>query len=201
MSGVLDIVKPGVLTGDAVQQVLQLAKENSFAIPAVNVVGTNSANAVLEAAATAKSPVIIQFSSGGAGFFAGQGCSSDQAMVIGAISGAQHVHAMAEAYGVAVILHTDHASRKLLPWIDGMLDAGEQRFEQTGQSLFSSHMLDLSADSLEANIATCETYLARMSKIGMTLEIELGVTGGEEDGVDNTSIDNSALYTQPQDVA
>jgi len=201
MSGVLDIVEPGVVTGDSVQQVLQLAKENGFALPAVNVVGTNSVNAVLEAAATAKSPVIIQFSNGGAGFFAGQGCPSDQAKVIGAVSGAQHVHTMAAAYGVAVILHTDHASRKLLPWIDGMLEAGERRFEQTGQPLFSSHMLDLSAESLEDNIATCETYLARMSKIGMTLEIELGVTGGEEDGVDNTSIDNSALYTQPKDVA
>ena len=201
MSGVMDIVKPGVITGDAVQQVLEHAKQNAFALPAVNVVGTNSANAVLEAAATANSPVIIQFSSGGAGFFAGSGCPSDKAMVLGAISGARHIHTMAEAYGVAVILHTDHAARKLLPWVDGMLDAGEQHFEQTGRPLYSSHMLDLSAEPLEDNIATCEQYLARMSKIGMTLELELGVTGGEEDGVDNTGIDNAALYTQPEDVA
>ena len=201
MSGVLDLVKPGVVTGDAVQEVLQFAKDNGFALPAVNVVGTNSANAVLEAAATAGSPVILQFSSGGAGFFAGSGCPSDRAMVLGAISGAHHVHTMAEAYGVPVILHTDHAARKLLPWVDGMLEAGERHFEQTGKPLYSSHMLDLSAEPLEDNIATCERYLARLSGIGMTLELELGVTGGEEDGVDNTGLDNSALYTQPEDVA
>ena len=200
MSGVLDIVKPGVVTGDSVQILLQHAKDNGFALPAVNVVGTNSANAVLEAAATAGSPVILQFSSGGAGFFAGKGCPSDP-MVLGAISGARHVHTMAEAYEVAVILHTDHAARKLLPWVDGMLEAGERHYEQTGKPLYSSHMLDLSAEPLEDNIATCEQYLARMSKIGMTLELELGVTGGEEDGVDNTGLDNSALYTQPEDVA
>ena len=201
MSGVLEIVKPGVVTGDAVQAVLQFAKENGFALPAVNVVGSNSANAVMEAAAAVGSPVIIQFSSGGAGFFAGSGCPSDQAMVLGAVSGAHHIHALAEAYGVAVILHTDHASRKLLPWVDGMLEAGERHFANTGRPLYSSHMLDLSAEPLEDNIATCERYLARLSKIGMTLELELGVTGGEEDGVDNTGIDNSALYTQPADVA
>ncbi len=201
MSGVLDIVKPGVVTGDALQEVLLFAKENGFALPAVNVVGTNSANSVLEAAKKAGSPVIIQFSSGGAGFFAGKGCSSDQAMVLGAVSGARHVHTMAEAYGVAVILHTDHAARKLLPWIDGMLEAGERHFEETGRPLYSSHMLDLSAEPLEDNIATCEEYLARLSKIGMALELELGVTGGEEDGVDNTSIDNAALYTQPEEVS
>ena len=201
MTGVLDVVQPGVVTGDDVQTLLQTAKDVGFALPAVNVVGTNSVNAVLEAAATANSPVIIQFSSGGAGFFAGQGCPSDQAMVLGAVSGAQHVHAMAEAYGVAVILHTDHASRKLLPWVDGMMDAGKRHFERTGRPLFSSHMLDLSAEPLEPNIATCEQYLTRLSQIGMTLELELGVTGGEEDGVDNTGVDNSALYTQPEDVA
>ncbi len=201
MTGVLEIVQPGVVTGDDVQKLLQTAKDNGFALPAVNVVGSNSVNAVLEAAAAANSPVIIQFSSGGAGFFAGQGCPSGQAMVLGAVSGAQHVHAMAEAYGVAVILHTDHASRKLLPWVDGMMDAGESHFERTGKPLFSSHMLDLSAEPLEQNITTCERYLARLSKVGMTLELELGVTGGEEDGVDNTGVDNSALYTQPEDVA
>lgn len=201
MTKVLDVVKPGVLTGDDVQKLLQLAKEEGFALPAVNVVGTNSVNAVLEAAAVANSPIMVQFSSGGASFFAGQGCPSPDVMVLGAVSGAQHVHAMAEAYGVPVILHTDHAARKLLPWVDGMLDAGEKYYAQTGKSLFSSHMLDLSSESLEDNIATCEKYLERMSKLGMTLELELGVTGGEEDGVDNTGIDNASLYTQPEDVA
>ena len=201
MTGVLDVVKPGVVTGDDVQKLLQFAKDNSFAMPAVNVVGTSSVNAVLEAAASVNSPVMIQFSSGGAGFYAGKGCPSDKALVMGAVSGAHHVRTMAELYGVPVILHTDHAARKLLPWVDGMLDAGERLYEQTGKPLFSSHMLDLSAEPLEQNIATCEEYLKRMSSIGMTLEIELGVTGGEEDGVDNTGIDNSALYTQPEEVA
>lgn len=201
MAQVLDVINPGVVTGDDVQKLLQVAKDQGFALPAVNVVSTNSVNAVLEAAAIAHSPVMIQFSSGGAGFYAGQGCPSKDAMVLGAVSGAQHVHAMAEAYGVPVILHTDHAARKLLPWVDGMLDAGEKYYAQTGKPLFSSHMLDLSSESLEDNIATCEKYLERMSKIGMTLELELGVTGGEEDGVDNTGIDNASLYTQPEDVA
>ncbi len=201
MTGVLDVVKPGVVTGDDVQKLLQFAKDNSFAMPAVNVVSTNSVNAVLEAAASVNSPVMIQFSSGGAGFYAGKGCPSEKALVMGAVSGAHHVRTMAELYGVPVILHTDHAARKLLPWVDGMLDAGERLYEQTGKPLFSSHMLDLSAEPLEQNIATCEEYLKRMSSIGMTLEIELGVTGGEEDGVDNTGIDNSALYTQPEEVA
>jgi len=201
MTGVLDVVKPGVVTGDDVQKLLRFAKDNSFALPAVNVVSTNSVNAVLEAAASVNSPVMIQFSSGGAGFYAGKGCPSEKALVMGAVSGAHHVRTMAELYGVPVILHTDHAARKLLPWVDGMLDAGERLYEQTGKPLFSSHMLDLSAEPLEQNIATCEEYLKRMSSIGMTLEIELGVTGGEEDGVDNTGIDNSALYTQPEEVA
>lgn len=201
MTGILELVSPGVVTGSNVQVIFKAAKDAGFALPAVNIVGSNSANAVLEAAAQAGSPVIVQLSSGGAGFFAGQGCPSGQAMVLGAVSGAQHVHNMAQAYGVAVILHTDHASRKLLPWVDGMLDAGEAHFENSGMPLFSSHMLDLSAEPLEDNIATCERYLERMSRIGMTLEIELGVTGGEEDGVDNTGVDNASLYTQPEDVA
>jgi fructose-bisphosphate aldolase class II len=201
MAHVLDVIKPGVVTGDDVQKLLQIAKDEGFALPAVNVVGTDSVNAVLEAAAIAKSPIIVQFSSGGAAFYAGSGCPSPDAMVLGAISGAQHVHLMAEAYGVPVILHTDHAARKLLPWVDGMLAAGEKHFEKTGKPLFSSHMLDLSSEPLEDNIATCEKYLERMSKIGMTLELELGVTGGEEDGVDHSDIDNAALYTQPEDVA
>ena len=197
---VLDSVKPGVLFGDDVAKVFQIAKANKFALPAVNVVGSDSINGVLEAAASVKSPVIIQFSNGGAAFMAGKGCPANGA-VLGAISGAQHVHAMAEAYGVPVILHTDHAAKKLLPWIDGLLDAGEKMFKETGRPLFSSHMLDLSEESLEENIEICAKYLERMSKIGMTLEIELGCTGGEEDGVDNTDMDHSLLYTQPADVA
>jgi fructose-bisphosphate aldolase class II len=198
-----DVVKPGVVTGDDVQKVFEIAKKNEYAIPAVNVVGTNSVNAVIEAAREVNSPVIIQFSNGGAVFFAGKGLSNENqnAAIIGAISGAKHVHAMAEAYGVPVILHTDHAAKKLLPWIDGLLDAGEEHFKKYGKPLYSSHMLDLSEEPLEENIDTCVKYLERMSKINMTLEIELGCTGGEEDGVDNTGMDNSQLYTQPQDVA
>jgi len=200
--GILELVKPGVLVGDDVQKVFAAAKAGAFALPAVNVINTDSINGVLEAAAKVNSPVIIQFSNGGSAFFAGKGLGNDgeKAAIAGAISGARHVHAMAELYGVPVILHTDHAARKLLPWIDGLLDAGEQYFEQTGKPLFSSHMLDLSEDPLEENIATCVEYLGRMDKLGMTIEIELGVTGGEEDGVDNTGVDNSLLYTQPEDV-
>ena len=197
---ILDVVKPGVLFGDDVAKVFQIAKENKFALPAVNVVGTDSINACLEAAATVGSPIIIQFSNGGATFTAGKGCPTDAA-VLGAISGAQHVHMMAEAYGVPVILHTDHAAKKLLPWIDALLDAGEKMFAEQGKPLFSSHMLDLSEESLEENVEISCKYLERMSKIGMTLEIELGCTGGEEDGVDNTDMDESKLYTQPEDVA
>ena len=197
---VLDVVKPGVLSGDDVKKVFAIAKENKFALPAVNVIGSDSINAVLEAASKVNSPVIIQFSNGGAGFVAGKGCPADSPAVLGAISGAKHVHTMAEAYGVPVILHTDHAAKKLLPWIDGLLDAGEKHFEETGKPLFSSHMLDLSEETLEENISTCEKYLERMSKIGMTLELELGCTGGEEDGVDNSDMDESKLYTQPEDV-
>ncbi|MEN8155642.1 MAG: class II fructose-bisphosphate aldolase [Bacteroidota bacterium] len=200
---ILDVVKPGVLSGQDVQKVLAVAKQNEYAIPAVNVVGTNSVNAVIEAAKDVSAPVMIQFSNGGAVFFAGKGLSNEdqKAAIAGAVSGANHVHAMAEAYGVPVILHTDHAAKKLLPWIDGLLDAGEKHYEQYGKPLFSSHMLDLSEEPLEENIAICVKYLERMSKIGMTLEIELGVTGGEEDGVDNTGMDSSLLYTQPEDVA
>jgi fructose-bisphosphate aldolase class II len=200
---ILDAVKPGVVTGKDVQKIFGIAKENQFAIPAVNVVGTNSVNAVLEAARTANSPVIIQFSNGGASFFAGKGLSNDQqqAAILGAISGARHIHTVAEAYGVPVILHTDHAAKKLLPWIDGLLDEGEKHFANYGKPLFSSHMLDLSEEPLAENIEISKKYLERMSRIGMTLEIELGVTGGEEDGVDNTGLDNALLYTQPEHVA
>jgi fructose-bisphosphate aldolase class II len=167
----------------------------------VNVVSSSSINAVLEAAKKVNSPVIIQFSNGGAAYYAGKGLPSDKAAVLGAISGAKHVYTVAEAYGVPVVLHTDHAARKLLPWIDALLDASEAHFKIHGVPLFSSHMIDLSEEPIEENIATCKTYLERMSKMGMTLEIELGVTGGEEDGVDNTDIDNSLLYTQPEEVA
>ncbi len=199
-SKIFDAVKPGVVTGDDVQAIFKIAKENQFALPAVNVVGSDSINGVLEAAATANSPVIIQFSNGGASFTAGKGCKENGA-VLGAISGANHVHTMAEAYGVPVILHTDHAAKKLLPWIDALIEASEASFEATGKPLFSSHMLDLSEETLEENVETCAKYLERMAKIDMTLEIELGCTGGEEDGVDNTDMDESKLYTQPEDVA
>ena len=200
---VLDAVKPGVLHGKDVQKVFAIAKAEGFALPAINVVGTDSINAILEAAAKVNSPVIIQFSNGDGSYYAGKGLSNEneKAAIAGAISGAKHVHAMAEAYGVAVILHTDHAARKLLPWIDALLDAGEDFYAKEGKPLYSSHMLDLSEEPIEENIGTCVEYFKRMDKIGMTIEIELGVTGGEEDGVDNTNIDNSLLYTQPEEVA
>lgn len=203
MSATLSKFKPGVLTGDDVHELLKYANENNFALPAVNVIGTNSVNAVLETAKAVNSPVIIQFSNGGAQFFAGKGLPNDkqQASIAGAVSGAQHVHAVAELYGIPVILHTDHAAKKLLPWIDGLLDAGEKFYAQHGKPLFSSHMLDLSEEPLEENISISKEYLKRMSKIGMTIEVELGVTGGEEDGVDNSGIDSSHLYTQPEEVA
>jgi len=200
---VLDKVSPGVVTGEGVQEIFRIAKANRFALPAVNVVGTDSVNAVLESARAVNSPVIIQFSNGGGIFFAGKSLKNENERVAirGSISGAQHIHEVAELYGVPVIIHTDHAAKKLLPWIDGLLDAGEAFFARHGKPLFSSHMLDLSEEPLEENIATCKRYLERMSRIGMTLEIELGVTGGEEDGVDNTGIDSSKLYTQPEHVA
>ncbi|MBN2747011.1 MAG: class II fructose-bisphosphate aldolase [Bacteroidales bacterium] len=200
---IFDKVEPGVLWGEDLNEVFRIAKANQFALPAVNVVGSNSVNAVLEAAKKVNSPVIIQFSNGGAHFYAGKSLdnSDEKAAIAGAITGAMQVHQLAEIYGVAVILHTDHAAKKLLPWIDGLLEAGEEFFEQYGKPIFSSHMLDLSEEPLHENIEICKTYLERMSKIGMTLEIELGVTGGEEDGVDNSDVDNSLLYTQPEDVA
>lgn len=196
-------IQPGVVTGDQVQELLKIAREHQFALPAVNVTGTNTINSVLETAKEVNSPVIIQFSNGGAHFYAGKSLSNDnqKAAIAGAISGAKHVAMMAELYGVRVILHTDHAAKKLLPWIDGLLEASEEHFEKFGKPLFSSHMLDLSEEPLEENIEICVKYHERMSKIGMTLEIELGVTGGEEDGVDNTDVDSSKLYTQPEEVA
>ncbi|SFR32160.1 fructose-bisphosphate aldolase [Robiginitalea myxolifaciens] len=196
-------IKPGVATGDHVQEIFNYAKEKAFALPAVNVIGSDSINAVMETAAKLNSPVIIQFSNGGAQFNAGKGLSNEnqQAAIQGAIAGAKHVHQLAEAYGATVILHTDHCAKKLLPWIDGLLDASEAHYNATGKSLFSSHMIDLSEEPLEENIEICKEYLARMSKMDMTLEIELGITGGEEDGVDNTDVDDSKLYTQPEEVA
>ena len=199
--GVLDVVKPGVLTGSEAKKLFAYAKENNFAIPAVNVVGTDSVNAVLEVAAKVNSPIIIQFSNGGAGFYAGKGLKAANAAVLGGISGANHVHTMAEAYGIPVILHTDHAAKKLLPWIDGLLDAGKTHFEKTGRPLFTSHMLDLSEEPLEENIEICVEYFKKMNALDMMLEIELGITGGEEDGVDNSDVDNALLYTQPEEVS
>jgi len=200
---IFDKVRPGVAWGDSLKEIFRIAKQNGFAIPAVNVVGTNTVNAVLEAARVVNSPVIVQFSNGGAQFYAGKSLPNDkyEASIAGAISGAIHIHHLAETYGIPVIIHTDHAAKKLLPWIDGLLSAGEKYFKENGKPLFSSHMLDLSEETLTENIEICKKYLQRMSKIGMFLEIELGCTGGEEDGVDNSGIDNSRLYTQPQDVA
>jgi len=196
-------IKPGVATGDQIQKIFALAKQKGFALPAVNVTNTSTVNAVMETASMMNAPVIIQFSNGGAQFYAGKGLINDnfEASLAGAISGAKHIHALAELYGATVILHTDHAARNLLPWIDGLLTASEAFFKETGKPLYSSHMIDLSEEPIEENIATCKEYLERMDKIGMTLEIELGITGGEEDGVDNTDVDSSKLYTQPEEVA
>jgi fructose-bisphosphate aldolase class II len=198
---VLDVIDTGVVTGDDLQKLFKIAKEEGYALPAVNVVSTSSINAVLESAKNVDSPVIVQFSNGGGAYYAGKGLPSAEAAILGTISGAQHVHTVAKAYGVPVVLHTDHAAKKLLPWIDALLEASEAHFKVHGTPLFSSHMIDLSEEPIKENIAICKAYLERMSKIGMTLEIELGVTGGEEDGVDNTDIDNSLLYTQPEEVA
>lgn len=198
-----NLIKPGVVTGEALNALLRHANENNYALPAVNVVGTNSINAVLETAKAVNSPVIIQFSNGGGQFYAGKGLSNEgqKAAIAGSISGALHVHEMAEHYGVPVVLHTDHCAKKLLPWIDGLLDAGEKFYEKHGKPLYSSHMLDLSEEPIEENIEICSKYLERMAKMDMTIEIELGITGGEEDGVDNSDVDSSKLYTQPEEVA
>ncbi|MDZ4146837.1 MAG: class II fructose-bisphosphate aldolase [Flavobacteriaceae bacterium] len=196
-------IKAGVATGEEVQEIFQFAKQKGFALPAVNVTGSNTVNAVLETAANLKSPVIIQFSNGGALFNAGKSLSNEnqRAAILGGVAGAKHIHLLAEAYGATVILHTDHCAKKLLPWVDGLLDASEKHFKETGKPLYSSHMLDLSEEPIKENIETCQRYLERMSKMGMTLEIELGITGGEEDGVDNSDVDSSKLYTQPEEVA
>lgn len=195
--------KSGVATGDTVKQIFSYAKQKKFALPAVNVVGSNSVNSVMETAATLKAPVIIQFSNGGGIFNAGKSLSNfnEQAAIAGSIAGAKHVHTLAELYGATVILHTDHCAKKLLPWIDGLITASEEEFTKNGKPLFSSHMIDLSEEPLQENIELCKRYLDRMSKIGMTLEIELGITGGEEDGVDNSDVDSTKLYTQPEEVS
>ena len=196
-------IKPGVATGDQVQEIFKLAKQKQFALPAVNVIGSSSINAVLETSKELNSPVIIQFSNGGAVFNAGKSLdnTNQKAAIAGAIAGAKHIHTLANAYGVPVILHTDHCAKKLLPWLDGLIEASEEHYKEKGYPLYSSHMIDLSEEPIEENIAICKKYLERMSKIGMTLEIELGITGGEEDGVDNTDVDDSKLYTQPEEVA
>jgi len=196
-------IKPGVATGDQVQEIFRFAKEKGFALPAVNVTSSSTINGVLETAAKLNAPVIIQFSNGGGLFMAGKGLNNEneRAAIAGSIAGAKQVHELAELYGATVILHTDHCAKKLLPWIDGLLEASEKHYKQFGKPLFSSHMIDLSEEPIEENIAICKKYLERMSKLGMTLEIELGITGGEEDGVDNTNVDSSKLYTQPDEVA
>ncbi len=195
--------EPGVLYGDTLIEFFDYAKEKGFALPAANVISSNSINAALETAREAQSAIIIQFSNSGAAFLAGKGLSNDgqQASIAGGIAGAQHVHTMAKHYGVPVILHTDHAAKKLLPWIDGLLDAGEEYHKQHGRPLFSSHMLDLSEEPLKENVEISKKYFERMNALGMAIEVELGVTGGEEDGVDNTDVDVSKLYTQPEEVA
>ncbi len=202
MKRISEVLKPGVVTGSDLKYLFDYAKENGFALPAVNVVGSDSINGVMEAAKVVNSPIIIQLSNGGAAFTAGKGLKLEgqQAQVLGAIAAAKHIHTLAEAYGVYVVLHTDHAAKKLLPWIDGLLEASEKNFAETGKPLFSSHMLDLSEEPLDENIEICVEYFKRMAKIDMTLEIELGITGGEEDGVDNSDVDNSLLYTQPEEV-
>lgn len=196
-------IKPGVATGNQVQEIFKYAKEKGFALPAVNVTGSSTINGVLETAAKLNAPVIIQFSNGGAQFNAGKGLLNEnqQSAILGAVAGAKHIHTLAEAYGATVILHTDHCAKNLLPWIDGLLDASEKYFAETGKPLYSSHMIDLSEEPLHENIELCKKYLERMSKMDMTLEIELGITGGEEDGVDNSDVDSSKLYTQPEEVA
>ncbi|MXP67731.1 class II fructose-bisphosphate aldolase [Pantoea sp. Aalb] len=203
MSKVFDFLKPGVITGEGVQKIFQIAKENKFALPAINCIGTDSINAALETAAKVKAPLVIQFSNGGSIFISGQGLKNNKnqsAAIWGSISGANHVHLMAEKYGVPVILHTDHCDNKLLPWVDGLLTIGEDYFKKNGKPLFSSHMIDLSKMPLKENIEICSQYLARMSAIEMTLEIELGVTGGEEDGIDNSHVHSSELYSRVEDV-
>jgi len=203
MTDIRNDFAPGVITGPEVQEVFALAKSAGFALPAVNVTGSNTMNAVMETAAELNSPVIIQFSHSGAAFVAGKGfpASGDDASIQGALAGAAHVNQLAAAYGARVILHTDHCAKSKLGWLDGLITQGESHFAATGKPLFSSHMIDLSEESLEENVEICGRYLTRMAAIDMTLEIELGITGGEEDGVDNSDADLDDLYTKPEEVA
>lgn len=203
MSGCMSFLHPGVLTGDETMKLFKYAQEQGFAIPAVNCTTTDTVNACLEAAAAVNSPIIIQFSNGGAAFFPGKGLKTDKPQgnaILGCVAGAKYVHSVAAAYGVAVVLHTDHCAKKLLPWLDGCLDASEEYFKETGRALYSSHMIDLSAESMEDNLAITCKYLERCNKLGILLEMEIGVTGGEEDGVDNSGVENSRLYSQPEDI-
>lgn len=196
-------IAAGVITGSDVDKIFADAKANQYALPAANCIGTESVNGVMETAVAMNAPVVLQFSSGGGSFFAGQGLSNDnqQSAIAGCISAAHHVHQLAGLYGAYVILHTDHCPRSRLAWVDGLLAAGETFYKAHGIPLYSSHMLDLSTEPIEQNVETCKRYLERMSKIGMTLEIELGITGGEEDGIDHSDVDSARLYTQPEDVA
>jgi len=200
--GLLDIVPAGVLTGDNVRKLFNYAREHGFAIPAVNCTSSSTINAALEAARDVKAPLILQLSQGGSAFYAGKGLSNDgqRASILGAVSAAHHVRAVAKDYGIPVVLHSDHCAKKLLPWFDGMLKADEEYFKVHGEPLYSSHMLDLSEEPKDENIAICKKYLARMANVNLLLEMEIGITGGEEDGVDNTGVDNARLYTQPEDV-
>ena len=203
MKQLTSLVPPGVVSGEHLTTMYRAAREQNFAFPAVNVISTNSINAALEAAYQCKSPIIIQLSHSGAAFFLGKGAplKGHQASIVGAIAAAHYIHEVAKYYAIPVVLHTDHAAKELLPWIDGLLEAGEEYYKWHGKPLFSSHMLDLSEESLTENIEVCQQYFSRMSKLAMGIEIELGCTGGEEDGVDNTDLDASLLYTQPEDVA
>ncbi|PID84969.1 MAG: class II fructose-bisphosphate aldolase [Chloroflexi bacterium] len=203
MASLKNEMAAGVITGSDVQKIFAVAKANNFALPAANTIGTESVNGVMESAVKANAPVILQFSSGGGQFFAGKGLSNDnmEASIAGCISAANHIHQLAPVYGAYVILHTDHCPRSRLAWVDGLLDAGEAFYKAHGKPLFSSHMLDLSTEPIKQNIETCKVYLERMAKLGMTLEIELGITGGEEDGIDHSGVDSSRLYTQPEEVA
>ncbi|KAG9295805.1 hypothetical protein G9A89_009034 [Geosiphon pyriformis] len=200
--GLLDEIPTGVITGDNVRKLFQYAQKHSFAIPAVNVTSSSTINAVLEAARDIKAPIIIQVSQGGSAYYAGKGLSNEgqRASIVGAVAAAYHVRRLAKEYGIPVVLHSDHCAKKLLPWFDGMLEADEEYFKKHGEPLFSSHMLDLSEEPKDENIAICKKYLERMHKINLLLEMEIGITGGEEDGVDNTGVDNASLYTQPEDI-
>lgn len=203
MVKVLEKIKPGVVLGKDVSKLFEIARKEGFAIPAVNVTSTSTINAALEVAKKVNSPIIIQVSHGGASYIAGKGIdnSEQNGSILGAVSMAQHIHLMAKEYSVPVIIHTDHCAKKILPWLDGMIKENKKFYKITGKPLFSSHMIDLSAEELKFNVSTSKKYLKKLSEMGITLEIEIGVTGGEEDGVNNTSVSNKRLYTQPEDVA